>query len=410
MKKKLLVIANFVTLPWEKGNSRFTYLISLLDKEKFDVELITSSFSHGDKKQRNDLSHQFTDYKITLIKEPGYKKNVSIKRFFSHYVFAKNVKKYLKSIEKPDIIYCAVPSLDVAKVAKDYAKENNVRFIIDIQDLWPEAFRMVFNIPKISDLIFNPMEKKANEIYAEADDIVAVSNTYADRAGRVNKKYGEKIGVFLGTDLEYFDKSKEKNEIVTFDDVVRVAYIGTLGHSYDLKCIMDALKKLQKKGIKNILFVIMGNGPLKGEFEKYARENGVNCEFTGRLNYEEMVGYLCACDIAVNPIRKGAAQSIINKVGDYAAAGLPVISTQECTEYQKLVDDYQIGCNVENDDIEELAYRIEFLYTNEQFRKQLGNNNRLLAEEKFDRRVTYKEIVRLIEKDFYMNDKANYKI
>ncbi len=36
-----------------------------------------------------------------------------------------------------------MPSLDVAKVAAKYAKENNIRFIIDIQDLWPEAFRMV---------------------------------------------------------------------------------------------------------------------------------------------------------------------------------------------------------------------------------------------------------------------------
>lgn len=321
MKKKLFVIANFTRLPWEKGNSRFTYLIDLINKEKFDIELITSSFSHTDKKQRLDLSSKVKDYKITLINEPGYKKNVSIKRFYSHYIFAKNVKKYLNTLSyKPDIIYCAVPSLDVAKVAAEYSEKNNIRFIIDIQDLWPEAFKMVFNIPKLSDFIFKPMEKMANKIYSLADDIVAVSNTYADRAGRVNQKNGEKISVYLGTDLEYFEEAREKNEIVTFDDVVRIAYVGTLGYSYDLKCIMDAFKILHKKGIKNILFVIMGSGPLKGEFEKYAKENKINCEFTGRLSYEEMVGYLCACDIAVNPIKKGAAQSIINKVGDYAAA------------------------------------------------------------------------------------------
>ena len=56
----------------------------------------------------------------------------------------------------------------------------------------------------------------------------------------------------------------------------------------------------------------MGSGPLKYEFEKYAKENKVNVEFTGRLNYEEMVGRLVSCEIAVNPISNGAAQSIIN--------------------------------------------------------------------------------------------------
>ena len=72
----------------------------------------------------------------------------------------------------------------------------------------------------------------------------------------------------------------------------------------------------------------MGDGPLKEEFENYAEEKKVDCQFTGRLEYEKMVGLLCSCDIAVNPIKKGSAGSIINKVGDYAAAGLPVINTK----------------------------------------------------------------------------------
>lgn len=397
MKKKIIVISNFTKLPWENGNSRFPYIINLLNKEEFNVELIASSFSHGEKQQRKDLSkNEKRDYKITIINEPGYKKNISLKRFYSHYTFAQNVKKYLETIEKPDIIYCAIPSLDVASVASKYANKNNIRFIIDIQDLWPEAFKMVFNIPVISDIIFYPMTKQANKIYSLADDIVAVSNTYADRAGIVNKKYKNKISVFLGTDLEYFDKCKKENESIYNDDVVRVAYIGTLGHSYNIKCVIDALKKLKEKGIKNLLFVIMGNGPLKQEFERYARENEINCEFTGRLNYEEMVGKLASCDIAVNPITKGAAQSIINKVGDYAAAGLPVVSTQECIEYKKLVEDYAIGYNVEAG--EELADKIEILYKDKELRKRLGSNNRKLAEEKFDRKKAYLEIKNLLEK------------
>lgn len=398
MKKKIVVIANFTRLPWEKGNSRFPYIINLIDKEKFDVELITSKFLHGEKRHRKDSDFvKELDYKVTLIDEPEYKKNVSLKRFFSHKVFAKNVKKYLENSEKPDIIYCAIPSLDVAEVAGKYANENNIKFIIDIQDLWPEAFKMVFKIPIIKDVAFYPMKRKADKIYEMADSIIAVSNTYADRAGIVNKKYKHKVGIFLGTDLDYFDQCHRDHEIITFDNVIRIAYIGTLGHSYDIKCIIDALKILKEKGINNILFEVMGNGPLKTEFEKYAKEKGVNCEFTGRLNYEEMVGYLCICDMAVNPISRGAAQSVINKVGDYAAAALPVINTQESFEYRKLVEDYEIGYNVENGNAEDVAEKIELLYRNEDLRKRLGKNNRILAEEKFDRKITYQKIKEIIE-------------
>lgn len=397
-KKKLVVIANFTKLPWENGNSRFPYIINQIDKEKFDVELVTSSFLHGEKKQRESLKIvNNLDYKITLLYEPGYRKNVSLRRFYSHNMFAKNVKTYLERMEKPDIIYCAVPSLDVAKVASNYAKENRIRFIIDIQDLWPEAFKMVFNVPIVSNIIFFPMLKTANKIYSMANDIVAVSNTYADRAGIVNKQYKNKLSVFLGTDLEYFDKCKKENKITYNDNVFRIAYIGTLGHSYNIKCVIDSIKILKEKQINNILFVVMGSGPLQYEFEKYAKEKGVNVEFTGRLNYEEMVGRLASCDIAVNPITKGAAQSIINKVGDYAAAGLPVVSTQECIEYKKLVEDYRIGYNIENQDINELANKIEILYNDKSLRDRLGANNRKLAEEKFDRKKTYIEIKNLIE-------------
>ena len=398
MKKKILIIANFTKLPWEKGNSRFPYIINLIDKEKYEVELVTSSFSHGDKRQREKQPEDMNlDYKITLIDEPGYKKNVSLKRFYSHHVFAKNVEKHLGQIEKPDVIYCAIPSLDVAKVAAKYAENNDIKFIIDIQDLWPEAFKMVFNVPVISDIIFYPMKKTADYIYSKASSIVAVSKTYANRAAIVNKKFEKKLSVFLGTDLDYFDEAHKMFEIVPFDDVVRIAYIGTLGSSYDIKCVIDSIKILNNKGIKNILFVVMGNGPLQEDFEAYSKEMDVNCDFTGRMAYEEMVGKLCSCDIAVNPIRKGSAGSIINKVGDYAAAGLPVVNTQESKEYRKLVEDYQIGFNVENGNAIELAEKLELLYKDESLRKRLGKNNRRLAEEKFDRARTYKEIKKLIE-------------
>lgn len=397
--KNILIIANFVTLPSEKGNSRFTYLANLLQKNGNNVEVITSNFSHGKKRHRLEDSVGNEKYQITLIKEPGYKKNVSLKRFWSHHVFAKNVLKYLKEIDKSDIIYCAVPSLSVSKVVAKYAEKNNTRFIIDVQDLWPEAFKMVFHVPVLSDLLFYPMKKQADYIYSQADDIVAVSETYLDRATKVNKKYKQKLSVFLGTDLKKFDKLHKENEIVQFDDVIRIAYIGTLGHSYDIKSVIDAIKILNEKGINNVLFVVMGSGPLREEFEVYAKKQNVNCEFTGRLNYEEMVGRLCSCDIAVNPITKGAAQSIINKVGDYAAAGLPVINTQESREYRSLVEDFQIGFNVQNGDIQDLADKIEILYNDIDARKRFGQNNRKLAEERFDRRKTYQKIVNLIDKD-----------
>lgn len=381
---------------FESNNSRFVYIAKLLAMSKNNnVEIITSDYNHTKKEKFNKIG-KLDGVKITACHEPGYPKNVCLKRFNSHKKLSKNIKEYLEKRKKPDIIYCAIPSLAVGKIVAQYAEKNGVRFVIDIQDLWPEAFKMVFKIPLLSNAIFYPMKRQANYIYKCADDIIAVSDTYRDRATSVNKKYKNKLTVFLGTNLEYFDKCKEKNIKHYNDNIIRIAYIGTLGHSYNIKTIIDALELLKEK-YNNLNFLVMGSGPLKNQFEAYAKDKNINCEFTGRLEYPEMVGTLCSCDIAVNPITHGAAQSIINKVGDYAAAGLPVINTQENLEYRNLVEKYNIGYNCENSNKQDIANKIEILIKDKKLRKELGNNNRKLAEEKFDRKKTYNQIVKIIE-------------
>ena len=398
--KKVIIVTEFVSMPGEKSNGRFRYIADMLVTENLEIELITTNYSHRDKKHRFfNQKENNSKYKFTMLEEPGYRRNVSLKRFYSHYKFSKNLEKYLEKMEKkPDLIYCAVPTLDAAKVTAKYCQKNNIQFVIDIQDLWPEAFKMIFNVPVISNIIFFPMKMMANYIYKTADDIVAVSETYLRRACKVNTKAHKKEVVFLGTDLAEFD-SYRKNKSDKEYNIVKIVYVGTLSYSYDIKKIIDAIKILNDKKIKNIEFVIMGDGLLKEEFEKYAKEKNVNCKFLGRLPYQEMVHELCLCDIAVNPIRSNSAASIINKVGDYAAAGLPVINTQESEEYKNIVEKYHIGYNCVNADEFDIANKIEIMIKNRKNRIEMGKNNRKLAEEKFNRKETYQRIIKIIEEE-----------
>lgn len=382
---------------FESNNSRFVYIAKLLAMSKNNnVEIITSDFNHTKKEKFNKIG-KLDGVKITACHEPGYPKNVCLKRFNSHKKLSKNIKEYLEKRRKPDIIYCAIPSLAVGKIVAQYAEKNGVRFVIDIQDLWPEAFKMVFKIPLLSNAIFYPMKRQANYIYKCADDIIAVSETYCNRALKVNKKVKKGLSIFLGTDLNYFDECAKKNKVEFDDDLVRIAYIGTLGHSYNIPIVIDAIRYLNDKGINNLKFIIMGDGPLKEKFESYAREKQIDAEFLGRLEYAKMVGTLCSCDIAINPISRGAAQSIINKVGDYAAAGIPVVNTQENNEYRNLVEEYKIGYNSSDNDLSDLVVKMKRLIKNKKLRDEMGRNNRNLAEEKFDRKKTYNQIVKIIE-------------
>ncbi len=397
--KRIVIIDHFCKAPGETGNNRFIYLAELLCSNGIAVEVITTTFAHINKKQRvnNKLEIDNLPYKFTMLPEPGYPKNVCLKRFYSHYVFGNNLGKYLKSISKPDLILISVPSLDVGDAARKYCKKNNVPFIVDIQDLWPEAFKLVIRIPIISDLLFMPMTLKANRIYAQADRIIAVSEIYRQRGLHSNHKDGKGLCVYLGTDLDRFDSFCCNSSIEKKENEIWIAYVGTLGHSYNLEIIFDALNLISLSENQKVVFHILGDGPYFERFKDYSKKCKVECVFHGRLDYASMVSFLVKCDIAVNPIVKGAAQSVINKHADYAAAGLPIVNTQECLEYRNMISHYQCGINCDVSDTKQVADAISLLVNNADLRSKMGKASRKMAEECFDRKETYKKILEQIE-------------
>jgi glycosyltransferase involved in cell wall biosynthesis len=103
------------------------------------------------------------------------------------------------------------------------------------------------------------------------------------------------------------------------------------------------------------------------------------------------------CLVCVNPIVGTSAASIINKHGDYAAAGIPVINTQASQEYRELVAQYHMGLNCNNEDADDMADKLEQLILNPQLRLEMGKNARKCAEERFDRVFTYREILKILQ-------------
>lgn len=383
----------------EGNNSRFLYLAKLLKQQGHEVEILTSSFFHEKKRQYGQLPEVWEGCQLTVIHEPGYPKNVCLQRFFSHDILSQGMKKYLGTRKKPDVIYTAVPSLSVGRMLATYCKKQNVGYVIDVQDLWPEAFEMVFHVPVVSGVLYAPLRGQANYIYRHADAIGAVSETYVRRATSVNTKVKAPVAVFLGTQLSQFDAMKEEPAPVEKGvGELWMGYVGTLGNSYDLGSVLSAMVLLkQEKKCENLRFVIMGDGQQREGLEAFAKEQGLQVTFTGSLPYPSMVSTLCQCDFAVNPIRGKSAASIINKVGDYAAAGLAVVNTQQSQEYRGLLEEYGAGIHCENGNVPQIAAAIERLYENEALRKAMGQGNRRLAEEKFDREKRYPLLCNLVQ-------------
>lgn len=393
---RIYILANFTRKLDGETTGRFSFIASELAKRGHQVKLIITDFYHSSKSLRPEPHYEKYNFEIVKCHEPGYKGNVTLQRLYSHYVWGMNVAKYLKKVEKPDVIYCAIPSLTVAVEARKFCQSNNVKFVVDVQDLWPEAFCMVFK-NKLFHLFFKPMEWYVNKAYSAADVAIGVSETYLQRILSVNKNCKTGLAVFLGNDGRLFEDSVKRYKKIYNDDIIRLCYIGSLSQSYDIEMVVDAIEIASKKMELLIKFVVIGDGVYRKKFETYAKQKGIVCDFIGRKDYPEMVGELCSCDIVINPIKKGSAASIINKVGDYAQSGLPVINTQESSEYRQLIEDYGCGINCKCENADDVANAIVKLAKSKELRNIMGLAAKRLAKDKFDRRYSYSRIIDTIE-------------
>lgn len=396
-KKKIAIISSqYFWLPEESGPSRFFSIAKCFKANGYNVDIYTSSFEHHEKKQRKLLNN--TDFNIFYIKSPSYKKNVDIRREYSNIVFASKTIKLLKQkIKDYSVVYCSIPPNNIGKKVGKLCKEHNVPFVVDIEDLWPEAMVPVFN--KLVRKIFKPYEIDAEMTYKMVDGVVGTSDEYTARAWLKNKRNIPHKTVYVGCDVKAFDEEVNSNlqNVNKPDNEFWVIYTGSIGHSYAIDNIVKAAKLMDK--YNDVRFKILGDGPLRADCEKLAEDlNCRNIDFLGYVSHSVMAAYLTKSDITINSFAKGAAQSIVNKIGDYLAAGKPMINTLENEECCKLVNDFNVGINVPPEKPEVLVSEIIKLYNSRELCSLMGLNSRKLAEQKFDRETSYKEIVNLAEK------------
>lgn len=200
----ITIVAPYCSLPSEPHFNRFWYLAELLS-QSHDVLLITSNFKHYDKSFRRPEDAEAASkgrLKVMLLEEGGYGKNVSLRRVTSHRRFVKHFEKWLENCRPggQDVVYSAYPLIATNLLLGKHKARLGYKLIVDVQDVWPESFSSVVPFLKKVPHKLLPFASRANRAYRCADALVAVSQTYLDRAKEANPNVpGE--AVYIGTDF-----------------------------------------------------------------------------------------------------------------------------------------------------------------------------------------------------------------
>lgn len=402
-KEKTVVLINgAMYLPGEGGYKRTMYLFDMLREQGHRPILLTSDFNHYKKSVRdiNKFRRKYPEYAdIQFVHMRPYTKNQSITRILAERDWTNEVTKWVKAnANHLDTIMISMPDINTINRISKTCRANGIELVLDVRDLRPEAFRVILKSELLYRLTTFKIKRDADRAYASADILFAVSEEYLKRGMVKGSRAGVKKVVYIGATMQKFDAGvkKYKDEVQKPLDELWLTYAGTLGASYDMITVIDAVAKLENRRFdgKKLRLLILGQGPDRETFENHMKEIGAsNITFVGFVDYERMAAILSKSDMTVNAIKRRGSQSIINKVADYFAAGIPMLNGCVCKEQQDMVDNYHVGLNYEPEDVESLTDAIVKIASNPELRKTMGANARKLALEKFDRDKTYREIM-----------------
>jgi len=201
-----------------------------------------------------------------------------------------------------------------------------------------------------------------------ADYVIAVCEENASRLNVLQQNAG-RVGV-----VENFP---ELSELIVErtpkepDQALKLVYLGLLDQFRSLDIVLLAMNKLRGK---LVTLDVVGHGPMYHALVKLAKELNISNQvrFLGSMRHEAAIQILRTSDVGLVPHLKceTTEATVPNKVYDYFAAGLAVIST-DTAPLRRIVTSADAGYLADNE-VMEWANAISTFLVRPQHARELG--------------------------------------
>ncbi|HEU4654947.1 MAG TPA: glycosyltransferase family 4 protein [Steroidobacteraceae bacterium] len=397
-----LPLPGVVDRPWRTG-----LLAQLLVRRGHDVVWWTSTVDHFTKRYFVEKDCEIRVQERLLLRFLHgrlYKRNVSFSRLANHREIGAQFRRQIEQADRPDVIVCSFPTIELSVEAVRYGRRHGIPVLLDIRDLWPDIFLDVMpkRLRSLGRLLMRRSFAEAQEALRGAKGLIGVSKRYLEwglmKAGRTATALDQ---VFpLGYQMSEFNKSDEESLNDLLDSVrmqrgVPLAvFVGTFGRTYDLDTVIRAARILEKEDVK-VHFVLCGRGEHEDKWRNAARDLS-NVSFSGWLNAGQLACLLQRADIGLAAYAPAAPQGIPNKVIEYMAAGIPLVSSLE-GESAQIIADERCGLHYRARDEQELVVALRKLLASCELRKQMGAAARTVFSRTFSADAVYGAMAEHVE-------------
>lgn len=405
MKVWLFKHGEALPLKTDSRKYRVGMIAEALRERQHEVIWWASTVEHAKKVKIESIEKLKNGSKIIALDGASYRKNVSVQRIVNHWQMGRQLTATANQMDKPNLIYASMPTLDFAYRAVKYAKANDIPSIIDIRDLWPDVFLDLIPIEALKkDYLLYPWNRKLKYVLLNTDYIIGITEEYLKWAlTKVNLSLDEKRHkVFpLG-----YDKVVGNYKNPFKDNKFQVTFAGTIGYHFDLETVFKAAKLLEHEDVN---INILGDGDfLKGYIEKYSYLG--NVKFVGWVEGPSISSYLLHSDLGIAPYNntRNFIKNIANKPYEYMAHSLPIITCLTGAT-ESLIKKHDLGYFYNEQDSEGLAKKINEVMNNKQELVDKKNNNRIAFNKYYDSSIVYSELVNFMENIIIENKNTDYK-
>lgn len=393
-------------LPVQAGARKMrTWLLAeALDMRGHQVTWWSSTHSHQRKSLLFDSDRDLDvapGFRLKLLHAGAYRSNRSLQRLAHHAHLAAKFRRAAARESPPDAIVAAFPTIEFAHAAVSYAREQGVPAIVDIRDPWPDT--MLDHVPPalrpLGRIALMPLQAQARACIRGSTSLVACSQGFLDwglgKAGMARRPADR---VFYlgnpGRESRAICSPKIAGLAARLEGKIIACFVGSFGHVYELNLVCEAARALAQRGEARVHFVIAGEGEQAARVAAAAQDLP-NLEAPGWLSAEEADDLMRISHVGLAPIRQNPG-CVPNKIFEYAAAGLPILSSLE-GETAGILARYASGLTYAPGDKAAFLEDLERLTDQEAFRRELSGNASAMFEHEFKASNVYGEYARHVE-------------
>ena len=291
-------------------------------------------------------------------------------------------------------------------------KVRHIPLVYNLQDIFPDSL-VGTGLAKKGGLLWKIGRVIEDFTYRNADKIIVISEDFK-RNILAKGVPEEKIEVIYNwVDEEaVVDVPREENKLFDKYGLDRskfyVTYNGNIGLTQNMDMLLEVARELKPtpnpslKGreMRDIHFVLVGEGAYKAQVEKMIKEQGItNVTMLPFQPYEDISHVFSLGDVSLVISKPGVgANSVPSKTWSIMSASRPVLANFDENELKTIIEEHQCGIFTKAGDKDAFKQAILKLYENPELCKEYGRNGRQFVMDNLTKEVGTQKYVDVIKK------------